>query len=223
MATEPTYESATYDVNQIADMVQRQLAGGDVSNSFGFQLQELINTVIDAKCALVEQEILQKNQLNVYSNVSSAWLQSYENVPVFYDTITKQSYSDLPQQIMMLPDEKGVYFISPQGDFAHPFMKSMFGMDFIFSSDISFGETTFRNDRNRVYYYNINPNIKNVYMVLVPQNDNYVPREKAYQIRDMAVKLYLQTKPINPDYSITQRDLTQGEQGAPQSQPTQQR
>lgn len=183
--------------DQFIELVKTRIAGGNTSSEqtakFGSVITEysIAGALNDVFYNIFRQDT---SNLDLYSR-------EYRNVDILYDAATNKYYSNLPENIVQLPDpQNGVRRISLMQDESVKFVPriadaiSVFnGLDVSLISD-RIGYTVYA--QRRVEYDNMNPAYTKVKMSLVipfekydGDDDIYIPAGQEMNIVDMVIKL----------------------------------
>ena len=182
--------------NVLAELIERQYYGGDVSDDAGLERIDFIEHVYAAYAYLV--------QLNYYNNIkmtgdrglSNQYIKTYTNVPVVYNEEQDLYYSELPASPITLPNNIGVYMISKMQSPNKPFSPIGIGELFLYSG---LPTTQYSFDNENVYYYNIEPEVKSVKMLIVASRPDEIQDDDVHEIKEMVLKQLMITRNIPED------------------------
>lgn len=96
---------------QISEQALRSLANGDIPADFPIKLQE-VTLIIPA----MAHAIIQASYNPKSNEIDTRWLTSFDNVPVLDDEAKGLKYVEIPANYLDLPNNIGLYHISPQLD-----------------------------------------------------------------------------------------------------------
>lgn len=185
------------DKKVVAEMAFREFSGGNPSADSGLQLRDFQKAVESARAYKALMDYYASSDNEGERMVNEAWLKPFNNVPVLFNETTQTYYSELPKQILWLPQGSGLYFISRQQDISRPFFSmSTYGV-FVFSQLINLKNDNtiyFRYDNDNIYYISFDPSIKSVFVQLVPLDDDEIPDEFVFEIVELVVNKFLKAK-----------------------------
>lgn len=156
---------------KIYDEVLYQYSGGIAQRGNKYTddriLTDHINQVRDTLAAnILGTEYMKTQKLN------SIYIKQYENVPVLTNASQNIKYSALPVSIIKLPENIGVYQVSAMKERYSAFKSMQIAWQSMIGQDIGqylLGKTGFVPFDKQVDYININPNVSEVLMFLVPK------------------------------------------------------
>ncbi len=158
----------------LAEQIIRAIAKGDPSSDFPIKIPEVILAIPIWAQKLVEADYLAKK------NIDTRWLTTFKNIEVLKDDDLDLKYSIIPAQYMDLPDQCGLYHISPMKDQGKKFKvvsPSFFAMYQGTEAENIGGYVGFWVEGNKVYYTKamdgIDYNCTEVLMKLVCSLDAY--------------------------------------------------
>lgn len=156
---------------KIYDEVLYQYSGGIAQRGNKYTddriLTDHINQVRDTLAAgILGVEFMKTQKLN------SIYIKQYENVPVLTNSSQNIKYSALPVSVLKLPENIGVYQVSAMQERYSAFKSMQIAWQSMIGQDIGqylLGKTGFVPFDKQVDYININPNVSEVLMFLVPK------------------------------------------------------
>lgn len=107
---------------EILEMILHTLNGGDsMSDQQGRYHPAMVNEVIgEAYENIISSNVSSGGKPNSF--MLDGFTKTFINVPVSYDSNREEHYADLPAEIMVLPYQKGIRFISPAHDQSYQFV-----------------------------------------------------------------------------------------------------
>ncbi len=96
---------------KLAEQAQRRLAGGQPSRDTAVKIQELIIAAQQAYAQIVKINLFENRRAGEY-DVNGAFIYTFEDVPVSFDTKKNLYYCDLPSTYIALPHEMGIAQVS---------------------------------------------------------------------------------------------------------------
>lgn len=128
--------------------------------------------------------------------LSNQYIKTYTNVPVVYNEEQDLYYSELPASPITLPNNIGVYMISKMQSPNKPFSPIGIGELFLYSG---LPTTQYSFDNENVYYYNIEPEVKSVKMLIVASRPDEIQDDDVHEIKEMVLKQLMITRNIPED------------------------
>lgn len=194
---------------KIAEQVQRMISGGQPSADTAVKIQELIIAVQQSFASAVKANLFQNKAEGEY-DINGAFIYSFDNVPVYYDTNKQLYYSEMPSTYVALPNEMGIVQVSSmQSQFkafvrVNPnFLTQSYGLKIAGL----LGNKGYWAENNKLYFVNmdkLNANA-NVLIKLVVALDSIDPYEDEIglppEIQDLIINAVYQ-KYINVEVSV---------------------
>jgi hypothetical protein len=181
----------------LAELIEREYYGGDVSDDAGLERIDFIQHVYAAYAFLVKREYFDKLRLLGEKDINNQYIQIYPNVEVKYNEEEDYYYSDLPTDPISLPNDMGIYQISKMQGTQEPFKPMNLGMSFIFSNLPSY--TTYYSDNKKVIYQNLEPEVKKVKMAIIAARPNDIHDDDVHEIKELVLNQLLKVKNIPQD------------------------
>lgn len=199
---------------KIAEQAQRRIAGGQPSADTAVKIQELILAAQQVYAQIVKTNLFENRREGEY-DVNGAFIYTFKDVPVYYDSNLELYYAEMPSTYIALPNEMGIAQVSS--------MKSQFknfvrvNQNFLSQSyglKISglLGNKGYWSENNKLYFVNmdkLNAN-DNVLIKLVVALDNIdpyedeigLPPEVAQQIVQMLYQMFVPVENQIPEDTI---------------------
>lgn len=187
-------------LSKLSEQAKLILSGGRITPDVEPSAQELILCVKQAFSQLVKLSFFE-NKKEGDSYISGGFIYTFENVDVSKDLNKDLFYSDLPSSTIVLPQELGVYQISPmqdQGSFFVPLRNGDYAL--MQGLDVSRleGRYGYFIEGKKVYYtFSPSEKIDYVLMKLVVAIDNIgddelivIPNDMQLQLVQQAVQIY---------------------------------
>jgi hypothetical protein len=174
---------------------QRKYHRGDVERHFEMAFSDVVREVYNKGLRYRDY-----GQLD-------AMLKPYENVPVEFSSTRGRYYSDLPINVVQLPENSGIRSIIPRCDDEEPYKRIPNGASAVFNKLDVFGTGTnqkfiWEREGNRVYFKNIDSDVTEVLMKLIPAFSSYededeIPMVSGYEgsVYDQAVQRMMNEVP----------------------------
>lgn len=150
------------------DLMRHRLSGGSMTPDLESKYhKEIISLYISSAFNEIIYSTFRKsaNDLDLY-------IQTFKNVPVFFDSELNVKYSILPSKVIQIPGGNGVRRISPMQESSTTFKPlSDNAKSVLQRADVGeIGvETWFSNNNDRIEYYNISEDITKVLVkIIVP-------------------------------------------------------
>ena len=182
----------------LAEEAFRIFSAGDPSDESGLEIKDFELAVEQARAAKIRYDYFDTYKVTGERTLHNSWLHTYRNVPVLFDEGTQSYYSDLPEEVLDLPHNLGIYHVSKMQDFQNPFRIQTIGELWLFSRNPN-DFITFHYDADKIFYDNWDYNIKEVYMQIVPLSDPDIPDEFATEIINMVLNQFLKAKGYTED------------------------
>lgn len=131
------------------EQIRRQLAGGNVPTNFAITPQEVGKKVDQVANDAIKIMCLQ--------GMAADYVTTYENVKVQFDSNKNQYYCELPNKVISLPSQSGVYQVSTMKDQSKLILACSPSVEFLYSSDINAilqGNVGYYNQQNKLYLVN---------------------------------------------------------------------
>ncbi len=149
---------------QIAEIIADIKSGGDPVPNSKYDPRN-IGVIVDiARNTLIDTEIRQ------YGRISEIFTKAFNNVEVKTDTDRDEKFSDLPSIICALKKDQGLRQVSPMKDQRKVFVIGQSG-DLALFDGMEGGltdRTIAQLEGQRIYYVNINRNVKKVLIKMIP-------------------------------------------------------
>lgn len=102
----------------------------------------------------------------------------------------------LPTDPISLPNNIGIYQISKMRTPNKPFAPMGIGELYLFSG---LPITQYTSDNNKVYYTNLDPNVKKVKMLIIPARPQDIHDDDVHEIKELVMKQMLTMRNIPED------------------------
>lgn len=179
----------------VAELIYRQYSSGDPSSESGLELKDFEYAVQQARAYKIRYDYFNTSKIEGERTINQGWLKQYKNVAVKLDTDTDTYYSVLPSQVLDLPRNMGLFFVSPMKNFNAPFAQQTIGQAYIFSGNPT-DTIVYNYDNENIYYQNFDPAIKQVYMQTIPLTDDNIPDEFTAEISELVLNRYMPNRKI---------------------------
>lgn len=200
-----------------AEIAYRKFSGGTVSNNSGFDLRDFVAAINSAAAYKITMDCYQLTKLEGEWVVDSTYLVTYKNQPVLFDNDLNLYYTIFPSEPLGLPRGRGVHLLAPMQASQKPFMYMQEGEAWMFTN-LPATYTSYWFDTDKIYYKNLNPNVKEVKLVIVPMTYDEIPDDLSYEIIDLALTQFLKTV-IKPEDKLNdQNPNNTGSEPLPQRQ-----
>lgn len=199
---------------KIAEQVQRMISGGQPSSDTAVKIQELIIAVQQSFATVVKATLFQNKAEGEY-DINGAFIYSFDDVPVYYDTNKQLYYSDLPSTYVALPNEMGIVQIASMKSQFKSFVRvnpNFLAQSYGLKIAGLLGNKGYWAENNKVYYVNmdkLNAN-SNVLIKLVVALDSLDPYEDEIglppEVQDMIItavyQKYINVETVVPEDTI---------------------
>jgi hypothetical protein len=187
---------------QLAELIIRRLSGGSPTEDSELDIREIMFTLDQLRDARIRIDTFNSIKAG-YHEVSTDYLSQYEDVTILTNAAQSLRYITLPANPIDLPDEMGIYMISPMknpeiGFYRIPGVGLPLyrGMSSVETEDI----TTYWVVGSTVYFKNVDPFISKVLVTMVASSKdiaegaNYpIPPDAEAEILEV---LYQQYAPV---------------------------
>jgi hypothetical protein len=156
---------------KIYDEVLYQYSGGIAPRGNKYTDDRILTDHINQVRDTLAANILGAEYMKMQS-INSLYIKQYENVPVLLNASQNIKYSVLPVSVLKLPENIGVYQVSAMQERYSAFKSMKIAWQSMIGQDIGqylLGKTGFVPFDKQVDYININPNVSEVLMFLVPK------------------------------------------------------
>jgi hypothetical protein len=199
---------------KIAEQAQRRIAGGQPNRDTAVKIQELIIAAQQAYAQIVKINLFENRRAGEY-DVNGAFIYTFKDVPVFYDSNLELYYADLPSTYIALPHEMGIAHVSSMKSQFKNFVRvnpNFLSQSYGLKISGLLGNKGYWAENNKIYFVNmdkLNAN-DNVLLKLVVALDNIdpyedelgVPPEIADQIVQMVFEKYVTMQVNLPEDTI---------------------
>lgn len=193
----------------LVEQILRALDGGRNARNGRWKPQEITLTVNEIRNTLA-RDFFFMSLKGGDSYIDGAWLSTYEDVDVLFDSNKKLWYSVLPALPIALPDGKGIHMVTYMKDQYHVFIPLRNGAMWMFNEsgqmDLQ-GNTGYFQEGNKIYFPNYQSNgydkvlIKEVADSTSIGDDEYFacPPDVYEQIVKTVVQMYapMQNSPVD--------------------------
>lgn len=178
------------DIVDVAELAAKKYYGDTPSDDAGLEDIDFENAIQNARAKQINIDYLNFQRITGEKGISQSWIQTYQNIPVLFNTDTQTYYSVLPSQYMGLPQGLGIYHISPMQAIQKPFSPQTIGESFLFTRNPQ-DTISYYADTDNVYYTRFDPAITQVLMQLIPLTSDIIPDDFVYDVIDLALKQFL--------------------------------
>lgn len=137
---------------ELADLCIINLSGGAPNSMQKYDRREFYKYIDMAVTSLINAEIKSRKK----PGADGAWIKSYEDVVVKWDNNRKKCFFDLPCPVINIPNDEGLYSISPLVDESTQHVITKKGQFAVFkeldAADVGFGIYACYLEGNKVYY-----------------------------------------------------------------------
>lgn len=193
----------------LVEQILSLLAGGRDARGGRWAFQEIALTVNECRNRLA-RDYFYLTLKGGDSYIDGAWLSTYEDVDVLFDSNKKLWYSTLPATPIALPDGKGIHMVTYMKDQWNVFIPLRNGAMWMFGEsgqmDLQ-GNTGYFQEGNKIYFPNYQSNgydkvlIKEVADSTSIADDEYFacPPDVYEEIVQTVIKMYvpMQNKPVD--------------------------
>lgn len=156
---------------EILEMILHTLNGGDsMSDQQGRYHPSMVNEVIgEAYRNIIAANINSGGKPNNF--MLDGFTKTYTDIPVAYDSEREEYYAELPVDIMVLPYQKGVRFITPAHDQSYQFVPRSNNASVVFAElEVNDCDTVpkFYYEKGKVYFKFYGTVFEKVLMKLCP-------------------------------------------------------
>ncbi len=184
-------------VKDVALMIFRRFSAGDPSDDSGLELADFEQAVQSARAFKIKLDYWQSARMEGERTINQSWLQNYMNLTVLLNEDTDVYYTKLPTQVFgALPKGKGLYLVSPMKQPENPIMPMTIGEQWLFSSLPQDDTMYYYFDNENIYFSRFNPQVKSVFVQMIPLNSDSIPDEVVSEICDIVMKQFLQPKQL---------------------------
>jgi len=184
---------------QIAEQALRIISGGTPTVDSEVDIREIMLLLDQVRDQRVRIDALQGRKIGDY-NISSDYLSYYEDVDINTDTAKKARYITLPAAVIDLPDEMGVYSISPMQNQEINFIRVPSMAMPLYRGKQSFNTeatTYYWLIGNRVYFKNTDPTLEKVLVAMVASSkdiaesaDFPVPPDVEAELIELVIQIF---------------------------------
>lgn len=199
---------------KIAEQIQRMISGGQPTTDTAVKIQELIIAVQQSFAYAVKMNLFENRREGEY-DVNGAFIFTFDDVPVLYDTTKNLYYSELPTTYVALPNEMGIVQVSSMKSQFKGFVRvnpNFLSQSFGLKIAGLLGNKGYWAENNKLYYVNmdkVNSNDK-VLLKLVVGLDGIDPYEDVIglppEIQDQIISAVYQ-KYINVEVNVPEDTL----------------
>jgi hypothetical protein len=179
---------------QLSEQAMRIIAGGHRKPDNPIDIREVM-----LHCDQIRDELV-RISTQATKSVDAAYISYYDNVTVNVDSLKLLRYIDLPGNPMSLPDDMGIYSISPMGDTDNQYIPLPPSSTWLYKdtqANLSTNITKYWNVGGKIYFKNIDPTISTVLVGLaasskdILENANYpVPPDVEKEIVRQLVQMF---------------------------------
>lgn len=180
----------------LAELIERQYYGGDVSDDAGLERIDFVEYVYAAYSYIVKLNYWGNIKNTGEREINNQYVAVYDDVAVEYDEKQDLYYSMLPTDPISLPNNIGIYQISKMRTPNKPFAPMGIGELYLFSG---LPITQYTSDNNKVYYTNLDPNVKKVKMLIIPARPQDIHDDDVHEIKELVMKQMLTMRNIPED------------------------
>lgn len=180
----------------LAELIERQYYGGDVSDDAGLERIDFIEYVYAAYSYLVKLTYWNNVKLTGDKEINNQYISVYDDVAVEYDEKQDLYYSVLPTDPISLPNNIGIYQISKVQSPNKPFAPMGAGELYLYSG---LPITQYTSDNSKVYYTNLDPEVKKVKMLIISSRPQDIHDDDVHEIKELVLKQIMTTRSIPED------------------------
>jgi len=178
--------SGTSTKRMIAEQVLRRLSGGDISQDTDFDFREIILLIEQAVNLLVKANIFDSLRYGA-TEIGAQYISSFRNVPVQFDESINLAFSEVPCNYIDLPQQRGIYQVSPMQDQFQSFIPVGPGFLNLYSRNPAGrleGQVGYWPEQLRIYYTRniLKEGCKNILLKIVVPSPEMVGDDDPYPI-----------------------------------------
>lgn len=185
-------------VEDLAMEIWREVRGGEISDDDKYILIDFTEAVQQACSFILKREFWDLYNKTGEPYIDSNYLETYEEVPVKYNSVNGRYYIETPTDIFSLPKDYGVVYVGYNKNLNDPFARLTIGNASFFSK-LPTDVINWMLTSNQIQFTNFDPAIKNVTLVILPANPKEINADDAWEIKDMVLKQFMPTNAIPED------------------------
>jgi hypothetical protein len=181
------------NIKDAAQQIMRVINGGDVSDDNGFILLDYIDATQQAAAFIIKRDFWKDSNATGQTEINYTYLEIFEDVEVKYNEKTDRYYVPLPVDIMALPQDYGVQYVSERQNLTDPYSRTSIGTIGLYSNlpdDIS---SWFMTNKN-IQLVNFDSAVKYLTLGLIPSVPSVIGDDDMLEITQMVKERFLKGK-----------------------------
>lgn len=174
-------------VEDLAMEVMRIVNGGDTSDDNGFVLLDYVEAVQQAASYIIVRDFWGDSNKTGETEINYNYLEVFEDVEVKYNSVRDCYYCDLPTDIISLPQDFGVQYVSERQNLTDPYTRTQIGT-ISFYSNLPDDVTSWMLTNKTIQFVNFDSAVKNVTLGLIPAAPTNINADDSFEVKEMAVK-----------------------------------
>lgn len=161
----------------ISDLIRDIKSGGDPTMEGKLHPTIIWKTVDTVFGGLLEQALYKDKDENGY-NINGDWISTFKNVPVLTDSDTGQKYSELPEQVISIKQNRGLHRVSEMKSIDNAFTQVANGSNDVFSileAHYLNSKTEYYLEGSKIYYRNMGNAVEKVLIKMIAGISNLDP------------------------------------------------
>ncbi len=182
------------DIQLLAELIERNYYGGDVSDDSGLERRDFVKHVASAYGYVFTKKVWDnyKTTGEKYVNEAKAVI-----APIVYDSTREQYYAQLASSPLELPFGLGLQGVYPIAS-TTPYYMANAGDAFLYADMEGSPVIAFR-EVDKIYLLNLDPAVTQVRVLMVESEPADVPDECVEEIQQLVMQRLLKGKTIQED------------------------
>jgi len=169
----------------------RIIEGGQVSGDSNFEMLDLEDAIRQAAAFIVKRDFWKDTNATGETEINYSYLEIFEDEPVLYNEKRDCYYVELPVDVINLPQDYGVQYVSERQNLTDPYTRTQIGTIGFYTNlpdDIS---SWFMSSKT-IQLVNFDSTIKTLTLGLIPALPTTIGDDDVVEIKEIVCKKYMQ-------------------------------
>jgi hypothetical protein len=181
------------DIKDAAMQVMRVIEGGASSDDSGYILLDYLDATQQAAAFIIKRDFWKDTNATGETQINYTYLEIFEDVEVLYNEKTDRYYVPLPVDVIALPQDYGVQYVSERQNLTDPYSRTSIGTIGLYSNlpdDIS---SWFLTNKN-IVLVNFDSGVKYLTLGLIPSVPSVIGDDDLVEIIQLVKERFLKGK-----------------------------
>lgn len=169
----------------------RIIEGGQVSGDSNFEMLDLEDAIRQAAAFIIKRDFWKDTNATGETEINYTYLEIFEDLPVLYNSVRDCYYVELPVDVISLPQDYGVQYVSERQNLTDPYTRTQIGTIGFYTNLPDDITSWFMSSKN-IQLVNFDSTIKTLTLGLIPALPTTIGDDDVFEIKEIVCKKYMQ-------------------------------